>query len=70
MAKKSNNTAAPPRTRPGQKYPGGKHMRRALARLEMRRKRYGENISRGHEKGNAFYAPGSPSRQMPGSMKG
>lgn len=60
----------PPRTRPGATYPGGKHMRKALAKLAMRRQRYGTNISRGHERGDSYYAPGSPARQLPGSMNG
>lgn len=64
-----SSPSMPPRTREGATYPGGKFMRRALTKLAMRRKRYGENISRGHEKGDSFYEPGSPSRQHPGSMK-
>lgn len=64
------NTAEPARTRPGQTYPGGKHMRRALAKLALRNTRHGANISRGHEKGPDFYAVGSPSRQRAGSMQG
>lgn len=31
-----NNTAKPPRTRDGQTYPGGKHMRKVLAKLGKR----------------------------------
>lgn len=64
------NTAKPPRTREGKEYPGGKHMRRALAKLAMRNKEHGPEISRGHERGKGFYAPGSPSRQWAGSMQG
>jgi hypothetical protein len=30
------NTSEPAHTRAGQTYPGGKHMRRALAKLEIR----------------------------------
>lgn len=65
-----NNTAEPARTRDGKEYPGGKHMRRAFAKLALRNTRHGANISRGHEKGSDFYAVGSPSRQRAGSMQG
>lgn len=63
------NTAEPPRTRPGKEFPGGKHMRRALAKLAMRNTR-STQPGRYHQGGEAFYAPGSPSRQLAGSMKG
>lgn len=65
-----NNTAEPPRTRPGKEYPGGKHMRRALAKLAVRNTRRGVNIARGHEKGSDFYKVGSHARQIAGSMQG
>ena len=32
------NCTMPPRTRPGKTYPGGRRMRRALARLDISRK--------------------------------
>ena len=64
-----NNTAEPARTRPGQTYPGGKHMRRALAKLALRNTR-STQAGRHHEKGDGFYAPGSPARKLAGSMKG
>lgn len=65
---RGTNTAKTPRTRDGKTYPGGRSLRRRLKRLEMRRQRYGTDISRGHERGPSFYQPGSPSRKMPGSM--
>lgn len=74
-AKRSDCTQ-PPRTRsnldttlPHNAYPGGKTLRRALARLKWRNERHGENIAKPHEQGNSFYKPGSPSRQLAGSMK-
>lgn len=63
------NTAEPARTRPGQTYPGGKHMRRALAKLAMRNTR-STQPGRTHERGDGFYAIGSPARQRAGSMQG
>lgn len=42
-----------PRTRPGQTYPGGKHLRSALARLAIRKKMHSE---------------GAADHTMPGSM--
>ncbi len=48
-----NKTAKPSRTRPGQSFPGGKHLRRALARLSARQ--------------NAFDTKDA-SRTKPGSM--
>jgi hypothetical protein len=63
------NTAEPARTRPGQTYPGGKHMRKALAKLALRNTR-STQPGRHHQAGEDFYAPGSPSRQLAGSMNG
>ena len=34
----SSECSKPPRTRDGKTYPGGKYMRKALARLELRRR--------------------------------
>ena len=67
--KDRKNTAETPRTRPGKEYPGGKHMRRALAKLAMRNTR-STQPGRSHERGDAFYAIGSPARQIAGSMQG
>lgn len=67
--KDRNNTAESPRTRPGKEYPGGKHMRRALAKLAMRNTR-STQPGRVHERGESFYAIGSPARQRAGSMQG
>lgn len=67
---KSSDCTQPARTRPGAEYPGGKHLRRAFAKLKWRNERHGTNISRPHEKGLSFYEPGGRSRQLCGSMKG
>lgn len=67
--KDRSNTAKTPRTRPGKEYPGGKHMRRALAKLALRNTR-STQPGRFHERGEGYYAPGSPSRQIAGSMQG
>lgn len=63
------DTSQPPRQRAGKIYAGGKRLRRALENLAIRNTRHGEDIARGHERGDSFYKPGSPSRQIAGSMK-
>lgn len=45
--KNRNKTSAPPRTRDGQMYPGGKHMRSVLANLARRQNDY--NSSKNQE---------------------
>lgn len=47
----TNNNTEPPRVRPGQAYPGGKKLRKALERLAKRREAHGGK--------NATVAPGS-----------
>lgn len=37
----------PPRTRPGKAFPGGKHLRRALAKLSLR-----QNFAKGRKPGS------------------
>jgi hypothetical protein len=61
-----NNTAAPPRTREGQTYPGGRHRRRALARLAARKAGYQRDLD--------YRKQVSPATVLglhePGSMRG
>lgn len=63
---KRSNTAEPPRTRSGQKFPGGKHMRKALARLAARQSAYVADkagaLDRNPNLGDGFTT-------KPGSMK-
>lgn len=59
---KPNNTAESPRTRAGKTYPGGRGMRRALARLAASTAFYERATSGGgkaKKSGNAFTRPGS-----------
>lgn len=44
--KHRNNTAEPPRTRPGANFPGGKHLRRAHAKLAVRRKNHDAKLGK------------------------
>lgn len=55
---KPKNTAHAPRTRAGKTYPGGKHMRRALASLASRTAAY-----------EAMKATDQASHTKPGSRK-
>lgn len=63
--KNRNKTSAPPRTREGQTYPGGKPMRRALKRLAQRRKMREDHISASKSVGAEMTWA-----NIPGSMKG
>lgn len=56
----------PPRTRPGQIKPGGRHLRRALTKLEQRRggEQHGKGADHGHNRW-----PHGAGVTMPGSMK-
>lgn len=64
---KKGGDTQPPRTRPGKAYPGGKHRRRAFAKLAMRKQMREEGIavtSRDRPGIAAMHA------NIPGSMKG
>jgi hypothetical protein len=57
----------PPRTRPGQTYPGGKHMRRALKELSRRQSAREATVSGTRRGGKSLDY--NLAFQMPGSMK-